>query len=50
MKTPRTSTRRPFLDIRIGGAHLKVQRFPWWLALVITNVVSAFAGNTWLGQ
>jgi hypothetical protein len=50
MKDTQPPSRRPFLDIRIGGIHLKVQRFPWLLTLLITNAASALGGNMWLGQ
>ncbi|MFD7278382.1 hypothetical protein ACFV80_15365 [Streptomyces sp. NPDC059862] len=50
MKDAQSPTRRPFLDFRLGGIHLKIERFPWWLTLLITNAASALGGNMWLGQ
>ncbi|GLW01351.1 hypothetical protein [Streptomyces lavendulae] len=38
---------RPFLEIRIGGLHLTVDRVPYRLLTLLTTFGGAFAGGVW---
>ena len=41
MSSPRQS--RPFLDVRIGGLRLTVQRSPRWLFLLVSSIFGAWS-------
>jgi hypothetical protein len=38
----------PFLDLRIGGLHVTIQRLPYGLIALATTVGGAISGATWI--
>jgi len=40
----------PFLELRIGGVQLTVQRVPYSLLAVVTGLATSMAGAIWLGR
>ncbi|MFF8619110.1 hypothetical protein [Streptomyces sp. NPDC015350] len=38
----------PFLDLRVGGLHLTVQRRPHGLLLFLASLLSAVGGAAWI--
>ncbi|NEA68670.1 hypothetical protein [Streptomyces sp. SID12488] len=46
----RPSEQLPFLDLRIGGLHLTVQRVPYSVLALISGVGGSLGGVIWLGR
>ncbi|MFI6663087.1 hypothetical protein ACIBL8_47300 [Streptomyces sp. NPDC050523] len=40
----------PFLELRIGGVHLTVQRVPYSVLAVVTGLATSMGGAIWLGR
>ncbi|MFJ8085382.1 hypothetical protein ACIQ6Y_32970 [Streptomyces sp. NPDC096205] len=38
----------PFLELRIGGLHVTVQRLPYGVIAFLTTVGGAISGATWI--
>jgi hypothetical protein len=45
---PASST--PFLELRIGGLHVTIQRLPYGLIALATTIGGIISGATWFGQ
>lgn len=43
----RKSPAPPFLELRVGGVHLVIQRVPYRLLAVLSSVASAAGGAVW---
>ncbi|WRZ96374.1 hypothetical protein OHB54_46345 (plasmid) [Streptomyces sp. NBC_01007] len=40
----------PFLELRVGGLHLTVQRLPYSLLAMVTGLLGSMGGAIWLGR
>jgi hypothetical protein len=40
----------PFLELRIGGLHLPVQRVPYPVLALVTGVAGSMGSAIWLGH
>ncbi|MDG4859034.1 hypothetical protein P8605_12865 [Streptomyces sp. T-3] len=49
-QTSSTGEPTPFLDLRIGGLHVTIQRIPYRLLALLTAVGGTASGATWLGR
>ncbi|MFG2344868.1 hypothetical protein [Streptomyces phaeochromogenes] len=46
----RTTGPQPFLDLRIGGVRLTVQRIPYSMLALATGIVGSLGSAVWLGR
>ncbi|WAU78406.1 hypothetical protein O1Q96_00760 (plasmid) [Streptomyces sp. Qhu-G9] len=46
----RTTGPRPFLDLRIGGVRLTVQRIPYTVLVLATGIAGSLGSAVWLGR
>ncbi|WP_331736535.1 hypothetical protein OG426_54740 (plasmid) [Streptomyces canus] len=40
----------PFLELRIGGVYLIIQRVPYSVLAVVTGLATSMGGAIWLGR
>ncbi|MFC9699339.1 hypothetical protein ACFTWD_01375 [Streptomyces sp. NPDC056943] len=45
---PSSAEVRPFLELNVGGMHLKVQRVPGWLIALVTTIGGSGVTALWM--
>lgn len=47
---PKAARQKPFLDLRIGGLRLTVQRLPYPVLVLMTGLAGSFGSLLWWGR
>ncbi|WP_369192423.1 hypothetical protein [Streptomyces sp. R08] len=46
----RPARHQPFLDLRVGGLRLTIQRIPYPLLALATGIAGSLGSTVWLGR